>query len=509
MKMKKVLFLALFGSLIWSCSSLPKTTAADEIVRFKIIQINDVYEIDAINAGKNGGLARVAHIKDSVKNVEPNTFYFLAGDFLNPSLLGTIKVDNERLQGKQMIEVLNASGLDLVTFGNHEFDLKEADLQKRLNESNFKWTSANVLQITPEGNSPFQIKNQNTTGKVSDYEVFTVKNKTGNEIKFGVFGVTLPSNPVDYVFYGDVYDESVRAYDLASKEADFVLGLTHVSLEEDHEIARRIPTLPLIMGGHEHENMLLKEGNTIIAKADANVLTLFVHTLAYNLSTKELAIDSELVKVDDRVASSPKVQQVVDKWNAILEENLKTVVDNPNEVILTTTEALDGTDNGSRNRQTNLGEIITQSMNYAYGNWGDGVIFNGGGIRVDDVLEGDILSKDIFRVLPFGGSIYQVEMTGELLEEVLNFGVKVAGTGAYLQRHQLTQSPEGKWLVKNEIIDPKKVYHIVLNDYLMMGFDIPFLTPENKGVLKVSTPTAEETAYDIRKAIIHYIQNEM
>jgi outer membrane protein OmpA-like peptidoglycan-associated protein len=41
------------------------------------------------------------------------------------SLERTIKVKGERISGKQMVEVMNAMEFDLVTFGNHEFDLKE------------------------------------------------------------------------------------------------------------------------------------------------------------------------------------------------------------------------------------------------------------------------------------------------------------------------------------------------------------------------------------------------
>lgn len=72
----------------------------------------------------------------------------MAGDFLNPSLLGTIKIDDERISGKQMIEVMNAMNFDLVTFGNHEFDIKEDELQKRLNESTFPWMSSNTRHVS-------------------------------------------------------------------------------------------------------------------------------------------------------------------------------------------------------------------------------------------------------------------------------------------------------------------------------------------------------------------------
>ena len=106
---------------MFGCQTQTATTAAsqafesNENIVIKIIQINDVYEIDAVNNGKSGGLARVATIRDSIANQNPNTWFFLAGDFVNPSLLGTIKVDGERLQGKQMIEVLNLASRSRVT----------------------------------------------------------------------------------------------------------------------------------------------------------------------------------------------------------------------------------------------------------------------------------------------------------------------------------------------------------------------------------------------------------
>ena len=505
--MKKILFISLLGVFAIGCKTQQTTVSESDTITMKIVQINDVYEIDAINAGKNGGLARVAYIRDSIKNYIPNTYYFLEGDFLIPSLLGTIKVDGERLQGKQMVEVLNASNLDLVTFGNHEFDLKEQDLQKRLNESNFKWTTANALHVTANGNHPFRMENETRSDSASDYEVFTATNFAGKTVKFGVFSVVLPSNPQDYVFYGDIYDESERAYYEASKVSDFVVGLTHVSIEQDREIAKRIPNLPLIMGGHEHNNMLERVGKTVIAKADANVVSLYVHTLVYNTKTKNMSLDSELVLITDKDKSSPKVQDIVNKWNKVLDENLSTIVANPNEVIYKADIPLDGTDTASRSEQTNLGVMISRSMSYVFDDAPDAAFTNGGGIRIDDRLEGEVTSKDIFRVLPFGGSVFRVDMTGELLEKVLDYGENAVGTGAYLQRYNLAQNANGKWLIGNQPIDKNKVYNIAMNDFLMMGLDVPFLNADNPGVKKIEKPNEGEIAHDIRSTIINYIKN--
>ena len=56
----------------------------------------------------------------------------LGGDYLSSSALGTTIVDGQRLAGRQMVDVLNATGIDWATFGNHEFDVTEAQFRARL-----------------------------------------------------------------------------------------------------------------------------------------------------------------------------------------------------------------------------------------------------------------------------------------------------------------------------------------------------------------------------------------
>lgn len=500
--MKKFLLLSIVGCLFASCKAPKVISAQKDSIVLKFVQINDVYEIAPLNGGEHGGLARVAFIRDSIKAKFPNTFLFLAGDFLNPSLLGTIKVDGERLNGKQMVEVLNAMNMDMVTFGNHEFDLEEKDLQKRLDESQFDWTSANVLHVTENGNVPFNYNKNGNEVPVSEYAVYTTENAKGEPIKFGVFGVTLPSNPKDYVYYGNIYESADRAYDLARQDADFVVGLTHVALGQDKEIAKRIPSLPLIMGGHEHFNMLEKEGITIITKADANAKTVYVHTLIYNPSNKTLNLDSQLVSVNEKTGSSPKVEAVVEKWTKILDSKLREVIDNPDQVVYHASIPLDGTDDASRGQQTNLGNILAHSMAQAYKGKVSGAFVNGGSIRIDDKLFGDISSTDIFRILPFGGSVLKVELKGKLLNDILDYGLASAGTGAYLQRYNISKGANGKWEINGAEIQDNANYSVAVSDFLLKGLDIPFLTPENPGIVSIYYPKESETAADIRKAII-------
>src|SRR5690625_6912224 len=88
-------------------------------------------------------------------------------------------------------------------------------------------------------------------------------------------------------------------------------------------------------------------------------------------------------------------------------------------------------------------------MMAAYNNEVDAAMVNGGSIRIDDKLEGNISSTDIFRVLPFGGSVVKVEMKGSLLEQALNYTETKSGTGAYLQRYNLERK-DGQWYVRSE-----------------------------------------------------------
>ncbi|MBL4663075.1 MAG: bifunctional metallophosphatase/5'-nucleotidase, partial [Flavobacteriaceae bacterium] len=431
------------------------------------------------------------------------------GDFLNPSLLGTIKVDGERVRGRQMVEVMNAMDFELVTFGNHEFDLKEADLQKRLDESNFYWTSANVFQNNEDGPRSFYFRRNNDTIYIPETYTISMMDADSTKIDVGLFGITIPSNPQDFVYYADMYLEANSAYtSLQMQRVDVIIGLTHLEIAQDRELARRFPNISLIMGGHEHYNMLVPTDNAIIAKADANAKSIYIHTITYNTKTKNVKIDSHLMPIDERTPSKPEVQMIVDKWNNVLETKIKEVIADPNEVIYVAKTPLDGTDSANRSIQTNLGEIITEAMSQSFTTKVDGALVNGGSVRLDDILAGDVTSIDIFRVLPFGGGVLKVDMKGSLLKKVLDYGKSKRGTGAYLQRYGFSEDTKGEWLINDKKIQVENVYKIAISDFLMKGYDIPFLTADNEGVVQIYEPSKDEAAYDIRKAIILFLKSK-
>jgi len=502
---------------VLSCKA-PKTAGTttivdDGMITFNFIQLNDVYEIAPLENGKVGGMARVATLRKQLKNDNPNTLTVLAGDFLSPSLIGTIKQNGKRIKGAQMIEVMNAVGIDLVTFGNHEFDLKEKELQERLNESNSVWLGTSVRRIQTKNGMNSQFYHETDSGKVytPDTWIWDIKDEDGTNISIGFFGATLPMNPQPYVEYLDFTTTTLEAAQQLATQTDVVIGLTHLNLEDDLQLAAKLSNVPLLMGGHEHHHIKEKVGNTLVTKADANAKTAYVHTVTYNKKTRKTKILSKLISIDDTMHSDEEVKTLVDKWKRIMDDNLTKVVDEPYREIYRTDVPLEARESVIRHEQTNLGRIINEAIQAVAKQPVDFSFFNSGSIRVDDQLEGVLTAVDVFRTLPFGGAVVEIDIKGDLLLKVLEESKARIGQGAYLQLNKVWYSDKAKgWVVRGEKIDPDKTYHAITSDYLMLGIDLKTLKADDPGIIKVDRPDPsdkEDLRNNINLAVIQYLKS--
>ena len=492
-------------SYIFSIAVLISCSQDDGKIDFTFLQLNDVYEIAPIQGGKFGVMARGETVHQQFSQENKNTMLFMAGDFLNPSLLGTLKYEGERIRGKQMIEVMNAMKFDLVAFGNHEFDLKKSDLQKRLNESQFEWISSNVLEKIDEDSAPFYSERNGVRHPVSDTYIKEFTDADGTKISIGFISVCINSNPKEYVVYKEMFQEAQRAFESIKDKVDIVFGLTHGTIAQDKKLLKLLPNIPLIMGGHEHTNILVPVGDSNIAKADANAKTAYIHRISFDKNTKKVVVRSELKGINASIPTDKRVGALVDKWQELLQSKIKDLISNPTEVIYTAKTPLNARDVFIRSVQTNMGTIITKAMSFAYDDKVDCALVNGGSIRIDDELKGAITAVDIFRVLPYGGDILKIKLKGSLLKKVLDYGSASAGTGAYLQKYN-AEKVEGVWKVQHKTIKPSQTYTVAFSDYLLKGLDIPFLSEKNKEELHVYHPSSTEKASDIRKAVILFLK---
>jgi 5'-nucleotidase len=460
------LLAALLGALValGGCAA-PASLPADadgSAATFTILQLNDVYEISPIEGGRAGGLARVATIRNRLLAENPRTLTMIAGDFFSPSALGTARVDGERLAGKQMVAVLNQLGLDVAAIGNHEFDLNEAAFRARLAESAFPYVSANVAPAA--GAAPFP-------GVVPGV-VFPLAIAPGDTLRVGVTSAVLPSNPKPYVVYTDALDALAAEAARLDGRADVVVGLTHLAMADDVRAAATIPALDLVLGGHEHENIRAYRGPNLtpILKADANARTVYVHRVTVDRATRRVDVASELVFVGADIPDDPATAAEVARWIEMGYAGFRADGFEPERVVATTTEDLDGREGTVRTRPAPLGALIAESFRRAAGT--EAAVFNGGSIRIDDVIPpGTFTEYDAIRVLPFGGEVLSVRLPGALLGRVLEQGLANAGTGGFLQTAGIGRTDDGRWTVGGAALVDTQTYTVATNDFLVTGLE--------------------------------------
>src|SRR6266704_6148097 len=109
-----------------------------------LLTMNDVYEITPMQG--QGGLAELMTLLRAERATATHHLTTVNGDFLSPSVMSSL------LKGAQMVALFNTLGVDVVVFGNHEFDFGPEVTQQRMAESAFAWLGTNVLG--PDG-KPF------------------------------------------------------------------------------------------------------------------------------------------------------------------------------------------------------------------------------------------------------------------------------------------------------------------------------------------------------------------
>ena len=252
---RRIRLLALLAGMVL----FPLPAPADEESRVTLLLINDHYTIDAVDGGKRGGIARLGTLLKKIRAKDPETLFLHAGDFISPS------VESIFLRGEQMVGAYNALGLTAATFGNHEFDFGDATLRLRMKESRFSWVSSNVYD--------------QATGKPFGGAVpWIVRDVRGTKV--GIFGLTLPetaimSSPSQQVEFRDPFDAARLAVaELKQQGASVIVAVTHLEVAADEKLAREVPGINVILGGHEHEPIRREVNGVLILKAgsDARLL---------------------------------------------------------------------------------------------------------------------------------------------------------------------------------------------------------------------------------------------
>ncbi|WP_438963732.1 bifunctional metallophosphatase/5'-nucleotidase [Winogradskyella sp.] len=220
--------------------------------KITILHTNDVHShIDPFgpNDGRNankGGVARRATLVESIRQENPNTLLFDAGDIFQ----GTPYFNY--YGGELEFKLMSMLKYDLATIGNHDFDNGIDGLYAQLPHADFEFVSAN-----------YDFSNTIMDTHVKPYKTFI-----RDGIKIGVFGLGIKLDGlVEKRMYKETaYNDPVGiAQDMSrilktEQNCDLVICLSHIGYYykkfpekvSDLNLAKATKDIDLIIGGHTH-----------------------------------------------------------------------------------------------------------------------------------------------------------------------------------------------------------------------------------------------------------------
>ena len=420
---KKLLSLLLVLCLILSlsCTAFAADEAKPLTGKTVILHSNDVH-------GAIDLYAAMASLKADYEAQGAEVILADAGDYSQ----GTVYVSVHK--GADAVAMMNATGYDVATIGNHEFDYGYAQLAENMKAAKFKVLCADVL---------------GADGKTI-FDANTIIEKGG--VKIGFFGLETPeaqtkANPkliegLKFLAGKDgkeLYacaDAQVKA--LKEQGADLIVCLSHLGIDgssepyTSYDLAKNVKGIDFIIDGHSHSVITAGPNGEAIQStgtAFANIGVITIDNATKKIVGNELKAiwhteknaDGKSVTVvdyktrDEKVAAAAKA--IIDPIDKAYGEKFAV-----SEVALNGAKA----PNGNRDSETNLGDLITDAMLWKV--LADAeitvpeenvvAITNGGGIRAS-IGVGDVTKKDINTVLPFGNTLAVVYVKGSELLEAL------------------------------------------------------------------------------------------
>ena len=406
-----------------------------------ILYTNDVHTyID--NKSPKPTYAAIAALKKSIEDTGRDVLLVDAGDHIQGTAYGSMD------DGATIIELMNEAGYDLATPGNHEFDYGMARAKAVLQEADFPYVSCNWVDLRTGFNVLPSVK------------FFLVG---GRKIAF--VGVTTPetfTKSTPAYFMNDaqtkyIYDilggeDGQKLYDAVQEAidkaefwgADTIIGLGHLGVDPSsspwtsEEVIAHTHGFTAFIDGHSHTVMANKQ----VTDASGKAVTL-TQTGSYfkNIGKMTVGADGTITTelIDTYEGLDAAVAATASNWISAVDDMLGEEI-----AVGDTKFYINDPATGKRrirSGETNLGDFVADGI-YTYFNeieelHCDVAIMNGGGIRTD-VEAGPWSFKTCKTVSPFGNVACLMSVTGQQIQDALEFGARFAGAegkenGGFLQ----------------------------------------------------------------------------
>jgi len=406
-----------------------------------ILYTNDVHTyID--NKSPKPTYAAIAALKKSIEDTGRDVLLVDAGDHIQGTAYGSMD------DGATIIELMNEAGYDLATPGNHEFDYGMDRAKAVIQEADFPYVSCNWVDLRTGFNVLPSVK------------FFFVG---GRKIAF--VGVTTPetfTKSTPAYFMNDaqtryIYDilggeDGQKLYDAVQKAidkaefwgADTIIGLGHLGVDPSsspwtsEEVIAHTHGFTAFIDGHSHTVMANKQ----VTDASGKAVTL-TQTGSYfkNIGKMTVGADGTITTelIDTYEGLDAAVAATASNWISAVDDMLGEEI-----AVGDTKFYINDPATGKRrirSGETNLGDFVADGI-YTYFNeieelHCDIAIMNGGGIRTD-VEAGPWSFKTCKTVSPFGNVACLMSVTGQQIQDALEFGARFAGAegkenGGFLQ----------------------------------------------------------------------------
>ena len=395
-----------------------------------ILYTNDVHTyID--NKSPKPTYAAIAALKKSIEDTGRDVLLVDAGDHIQGTAYGSMD------DGATIIELMNEAGYDLATPGNHEFDYGMDRAKAVIQEADFPYVSCNWVDLRTGFNVLPSVK------------FFFVG---GRKIAF--VGVTTPetfTKSTPAYFMNDaqtryIYDilggeDGQKLYDAVQKAidkaefwgADTIIGLGHLGVDPSsspwtsEEVIAHTHGFTAFIDGHSHTVMANKQ----VTDASGKAVTL-TQTGSYfkNIGKMTVGADGTITTelIDTYEGLDAAVAATASNWISAVDDMLGEEI-----AVGDTKFYINDPATGKRrirSGETNLGDFVADGI-YTYFNeieelHCDIAIMNGGGIRTD-VEAGPWSFKTCKTVSPFGNVACLMSVTGQQIQDALEFGARFAG----------------------------------------------------------------------------------
>ena len=406
-----------------------------------ILYTNDVHTyID--NKSPKPTYAAIAALKKSIEDTGRDVLLVDAGDHIQGTAYGSMD------DGATIIELMNEAGYDLATPGNHEFDYGMARAKAVLREADFPYISCNWVDLRTGFNVLPSVKFFFVGGrKIAFVGVTTPETFTKSTPAY--FMNDAQTKYIYDILGGEdgqkLYDAVQEAIDKAEFwGADTIIGLGHLGVDPSsspwtsEEVIAHTHGFTAFIDGHSHTVMANKQ----VTDASGKAVTL-TQTGSYfkNIGKMTVGADGTITTelIDTYEGLDAAVAATASNWISAVDDMLGEEI-----AVGDTKFYINDPATGKRrirSGETNLGDFVADGI-YTYFNeieelHCDIAIMNGGGIRTD-VEAGPWSFKTCKTVSPFGNVACLMSVTGQQIQDALEFGARFAGAegkenGGFLQ----------------------------------------------------------------------------